>query len=103
MAFRGGGHAADMTDAGRVDAVVSVGTGLRGFVELELRDFGPVGTAARMLQEPVLAQWRNGPRRSPRGSLGSPTAYGRSGTPASTSTGSRRSCCATTRTATPRS
>jgi len=55
MAFRRGGHAADMTDAGRVDAVVSVGTGLRGFVELELRDFGPVGTAARMLQEPVLA------------------------------------------------
>jgi hypothetical protein len=27
---------------------VSVGTGLRGFVELELRDFGPVGTAAEM-------------------------------------------------------
>ena len=49
MAFRRGGHAADMTDAGRVDAVVSVGTGLRGFVELELRDFGPVGTAARMV------------------------------------------------------
>ena len=30
-------------------------TGLRGIVELELRDFGQVGTAARMLQEPVLA------------------------------------------------
>ena len=37
-----------MTEAGRVDAVVSIGTGLRGFVELELRDFGPVGTAAEM-------------------------------------------------------
>jgi single-stranded-DNA-specific exonuclease len=55
IAFRRGGHAADMTDAGRVDAVVSVGTGLRGFVELELRDFGPVGTAARMVAEPVMA------------------------------------------------
>jgi single-stranded-DNA-specific exonuclease len=48
MAFRRGGHAEGMTEAGRVDAVVSVGTGLRGFVELELRDFGPVGTAAEM-------------------------------------------------------
>jgi hypothetical protein len=37
-----------MNEAGRVDAVVSIGTGLRGFVELELRDFGPVGTAAEM-------------------------------------------------------
>jgi hypothetical protein len=37
-----------MTDAGRVDAVVTIGTGLRGFVELELQDFGPVGTAADM-------------------------------------------------------
>ena len=48
MAFRRGDHAEAMTDAGRVDAVVSIGTGLRGFVELELRDFGPVGTAAEM-------------------------------------------------------
>jgi single-stranded-DNA-specific exonuclease len=48
MAFRRGDHAEGMTEAGRVDAVVSIGTGLRGFVELELRDFGPVGTAAEM-------------------------------------------------------
>ena len=48
MAFRRGGHAEAMTDAGRVDAVVTIGSGLRGFVELELRDFGPVGTAAEM-------------------------------------------------------
>jgi single-stranded-DNA-specific exonuclease len=48
MAFRRGGHADAMTDAGKVDAVVTIGTGLRGFVELELRDFGPVGTAAEM-------------------------------------------------------
>jgi hypothetical protein len=48
MAFRRGGHAGAMTDAGRVDAVVTVGSGMRGFVELELRDFGPVGTAAEM-------------------------------------------------------
>ena len=48
MAFRRGDHAEAMTDAGRVDAVVTIGSGLRGFVELELRDFGPVGTAAEM-------------------------------------------------------
>lgn len=48
MAFRRGGHADAMTDAGSVDAVVTIGTGLRGFVELELRDFGPVGTADAM-------------------------------------------------------
>lgn len=48
MAFRRGGHADAMTDAGSVDAVVTIGTGLRGFVELELRDFGSVGTADRM-------------------------------------------------------
>ena len=48
MAFRRGDHAEAMTDAGRVDAVVTIGSGLRGFVELELRDFGPVGTAADM-------------------------------------------------------
>jgi len=48
MAFRRGEHADGMTEAGRVDAVVSIGTGLRGFVELELRDFGPVGTADEM-------------------------------------------------------
>ncbi len=34
--------------AGVVDAVVTVGAGLRGFVELELRDFGPAGTAEQM-------------------------------------------------------
>ena len=48
MAFRRGGHVEDLTLEGRVDAVVTVGTGLRGFVELELRDLGPVGTADRM-------------------------------------------------------
>src|SRR2546422_8523318 len=48
MAFRRGDHAEAMTDAGRVDAVVTIGSGFRGFVELELRDFGPVGTAAEM-------------------------------------------------------
>ena len=48
MAFRRGDHAEAMTDAGVVDAVVTVGAGLRGFVELELRDFGPVGTADQM-------------------------------------------------------
>ena len=48
MAFRRGGHAEAMTDAGRVDAIVTIGSGLRGFVELELRDFGPVGTATEM-------------------------------------------------------
>ncbi len=48
MAFRRGDHADAMTDAGAVDAVVTVGAGLRGFVELELRDFGPVGTADQM-------------------------------------------------------
>src|SRR5919201_5344371 len=48
MAFRRGDHMDAMTDAGYVDAVVTIGTGLRGFVELELRDFGPVGTAADM-------------------------------------------------------
>ena len=48
MAFRRGDHAEAMTDAGRVDAVVTIGSGMRGFVELELRDFGPVGTASEM-------------------------------------------------------
>ncbi|HEY6957991.1 MAG TPA: single-stranded-DNA-specific exonuclease RecJ [Candidatus Limnocylindria bacterium] len=48
MAFRRGTHADAMTDAGYVDAVVTIGTGLRGFVELELEDFGAVGTADRM-------------------------------------------------------
>ncbi len=51
MAFRRGDHAEAMTDAGFVDAVVTVGTGLRGFVELELRDFGSTGTADRMRAE----------------------------------------------------
>jgi hypothetical protein len=36
-----------------VDAVVTIGTGMRGFVELELRDFGPVGTASRMEAEQI--------------------------------------------------
>ena len=48
MAFRRGDHADAMTDAGRVDAVVTIGTGLRGFVEVQLEDFGPVGTAREM-------------------------------------------------------
>jgi single-stranded-DNA-specific exonuclease len=48
MAFRRGDGADDVTLEGRVDAVVTVGIGLRGFVELELRDLGPVGTADRM-------------------------------------------------------
>ena len=48
MAFRRGDRAEDMLAEGRMDAVVSVGTGLRGFVELELRDFGTVGTAEQM-------------------------------------------------------
>ncbi len=55
MAFRRGGHVEAMTDAGFVDAVVTVGAGLRGFVELELQDFGPVGTADRMRLEAVVA------------------------------------------------
>jgi len=55
MAFRRGDRAGDMTAEGRMDAVVTVGTGLRGFVELELRDFGTVGTAASMQREPVVA------------------------------------------------
>ena len=48
MAFRRGDGADDVALEGRVDAVVTVGIGLRGFVELELRDLGPVGTADRM-------------------------------------------------------
>ncbi len=55
MAFRRGGHVEAMTDAGVVDAVVTVGAGLRGFVELELQDFGPVGTADRMRLEAAVA------------------------------------------------
>jgi single-stranded-DNA-specific exonuclease len=55
MAFRRGEQVGAMTDAGSVDAVVTVGAGLRGFVELELQDFGPVGTADRMRLEPVVA------------------------------------------------
>ena len=55
MAFRRGDRADDMTAEGRMDAVVTVGTGLRGFVELELRDFGTVGTAASMQREQVVA------------------------------------------------
>src|SRR5437879_7148335 len=48
MAFRRGDHAEGMTEAGRVDAFLSIRTGLRGFVELEPEDLGPVGTAAEM-------------------------------------------------------
>jgi single-stranded-DNA-specific exonuclease len=48
MAFRRGDHAEDVSLEGRVDAVVTVGIGLRGFVELEVRDLGPVGTADAM-------------------------------------------------------
>ena len=48
MAFRRGDGADDVALEGRVDAVVTVGIGLRGFVELELRDLGPVGTADHM-------------------------------------------------------
>ncbi len=55
MAFRRGDRAEAMTDAGRVDAVVTVGAGRSGFVELELRDFGPVGTAATFASELVTA------------------------------------------------
>ena len=55
MAFRRGEHVDAMMDAGFVDAVVTVGAGLRGFVELELRDFGPVGTADRMRLEAMVA------------------------------------------------
>ena len=51
MAFRRGDHAEAVTDAGAVDAVVTVGTGIRGFVELELQDFGPIGTAEQMRAE----------------------------------------------------
>ncbi len=55
MAFRRGDGAEAMTDAGRVDAVVTVGAGRTGFVELELRDFGPVGTAATFSEDLVVA------------------------------------------------
>jgi single-stranded-DNA-specific exonuclease len=55
MAFRRGDRAEAMTDAGRVDAVVTVGAGRSGFVELELRDFGPVGTAAAFSEQLVRA------------------------------------------------
>ena len=53
MAFRRGDHAEAMTDAGRVDAIVTIGTGLRGYIELELEDFGPVGTALTMERQVV--------------------------------------------------
>ena len=55
MAFRRGDHADAVTDAGSVDAVVTVGTGIRGFVELELQDFGPIGTADAMRSTAVMA------------------------------------------------
>ena len=50
MAFRRGDRADAMTDAGRVDAVVALDA-WGGRVSLELRDFGPVGTAERMAHE----------------------------------------------------
>ena len=59
MAFRRGDHAEAVTLEGRVDAVVTVGIGLRGFVELEIQDMGPVGTAesmARVAAERLVAQ-----------------------------------------------
>ena len=56
MAFRRGDRALDMTVEGRMDAVVTVGTGLRGFVELELRDFGPVGTAQAMRERAIATE-----------------------------------------------
>jgi len=69
MAFRRGGNADDVSLEGRVDAVVTVGIGLRGFVELEIRDLGPVGTAdamSRVAAETVLATMRGvGGGRSP--------------------------------------
>ncbi|HVR89021.1 MAG TPA: single-stranded-DNA-specific exonuclease RecJ [Candidatus Limnocylindria bacterium] len=49
MAFRRGDRAEAMTDAGRVDAVVALDA-WGGRVSLELKDFGPVGTAASMAQ-----------------------------------------------------
>ena len=55
MAVWRGDRAESMTDAGRVDAVVTVGSGRTGFVELELRDFGPVGTAAKFSDDLVVA------------------------------------------------
>src|SRR6266508_1132825 len=61
MAFRRGDHVEAMTNAGFVDGVVTVGAGMRGFVELELRDFGPVGTADSMRTDvPGLAGARPG-------------------------------------------
>ena len=51
MAFRRGDHAEAMTDAGYVDAVVTVGVGMRDRVEFELHDYGPVGTADGMRRE----------------------------------------------------
>jgi single-stranded-DNA-specific exonuclease len=61
MAFRRGDHAEAVTDAGSVDAVVTVGTGIRGFVELELQDFGPIGTADQMraVRDPAQATAAN--------------------------------------------
>lgn len=59
MAFRRGEHAEAVTIEGRVDAVVTVGIGLRGFVELEIQDMGPVGTAdamSRVAAEQLVAQ-----------------------------------------------
>jgi single-stranded-DNA-specific exonuclease len=55
MAFRRGDHAEAVTDAGVVDAVVTIGTGIRGFVELELQDFGPIGTADQMRSAAAVA------------------------------------------------
>jgi len=49
MAFRRGDRADALEGEGRVDAVVTVSNGIRGMVELELQDFGAVGTAASMV------------------------------------------------------
>ncbi len=49
MAFRRGDRAVAMEGEGWVDAVVTVSNGIRGMVELELQDFGAVGTAASMV------------------------------------------------------
>ncbi len=55
IAFRRGDRAGDMSAEGRMDAVVAVKTGLRDRIELELHDFGTVGTAASMRRDPVVA------------------------------------------------
>jgi len=53
MAFRRGDRAEAVDLHGRLDAVVTIGTGLRGMVELELQDFGAAGCADAMRSELV--------------------------------------------------